>query len=274
MSLPLLRRLARAGLLAAPLLSLLIASPPAAAAGPAWTLQHEFSFSHDASSPQGAQASLVGGASVVDGVLRLQGSQAFAEYAGLIPSVENGYESWWTVSLWARQTQAVVDQAAVLVGQGVSAGYLPEFSLHLSRDAQDQARIWGINQSGWGGGASAAVAPADGWHHYAVLMAENRVALYVDGQFAASGGAGFDYSTPYFHGAMRFGRQVANNGGQFNGDLDDVRIYAGALDAETIAAQYAAGPSVSAVPEPASLALMLAGAGLLAGLGARRHRRA
>jgi hypothetical protein len=56
---------------------------------------------------------------------------------------------------------------------------------------------------------------------------------------------------------------VANEGGSFTGDLDDIRIYSGQLDAATIAAQYAAGPSP--VPEPATAALMGAGAlGLLA----------
>lgn len=246
----------------------------AQAAVPAFTLVHAFDFSRDADSAQGAHATLSGDAQVRGGVLAVRGDNAFAEYAGLIPSAENGADTWWTVSLWARQTPGTGTAAeAVMVGQGVVSGYLPEFALSLRPTAGGGSEVVGINQSGWAGARSAPVADTGVWHHYAVAMAENVVLLWVDGQYIGHGGAGWNYSTPYFHGNMRLGRQVSSFGGQFNGDLDDVRIYSGRLDDTTVQAQFMAGPSVSAVPEPASALMALAGGALLWGrLSARRNR--
>jgi hypothetical protein len=244
----------------------------AQAAVPAFTLVHSFDFSRDAHSTQGAQATLQGDVQVRDGVLALGGEQAYAEYAGLIPSAENGADTWWTVSLWARQTPGTgAAGEAVMVGQGVVSGYLPEFALSLRPTQGGGREVVGINQSGWGGARSAPVADTSVWHHYAVAMAENITLLWLDGQYIGHGAAGWNYSTPYFHGNLRLGRQVSGFGGQFHGELDDVRIYSGRLDDATVQAQFVAGPSVSAVPEPASALMALAGGALL---WARRRRSA
>lgn len=269
MSLNFLRRAGAVCLAVAGLLPL----EAAQAAVPPFTLVHAFDFSRDADSAQGARATLSGDVQVRDGVLAVRGDQAFAEYAGLIPSAENGADTWWSVSLWARQTPGTGTAAeAVMVGQGVVSGYLPEFALALRPTPGGGHEVAGTNQSGWGGGRSAPVADPAQWHHYTVAMAENTVLLWVDGQYIGHGGAGWNYSTPYFHGNLRLGRQVASFGGQFNGELDDVRIYSGRLDDATVQAQFLAGPSVSAVPEPSSALLALAGAGLLWGrLNARRN---
>jgi hypothetical protein len=238
---------------------------PALACAQDWTLLHSFDFSRGLSSTQGAVPSVVGHAVAEGGVLQLRGDASWLEFGpALIPTAENGFATWWSVSLWAREVQPRPNSTAVFVGQGVSQGFVPEFTLGLQRgSAGDTPAVAGINQSGWGGGISSPVATPEQWHHYAVAMRENGVLLYVDGQFAAASGPVFDYATPYYRGSTRFGRQVANEGGSFTGDLDDIRIYSGQLDAATIAAQYAAGPSP--VPEPATAALMGAGAlGLLA----------
>lgn len=246
------------------------AALPMAAAAQAWHLDHEFSFSSGATSAQGAAPVLVGGATVAGGMLQLRGSNAYATFASaLIPSAEAGNTVWWSVSLWAREMASPALGSAVLVGQGPATGYLPEFSPALRRESNG-LQAAGENQSGWAGAASATVGgvTAGAWHHYATVMRENVVYLYVDGQESGVGYAGHDYSTPYFHGSTRFGQQVAGYGAQFNGDLDDIRIYSGRLDAASIATQFAAGPS--AVPELSSVAGLLPG---LATLGALRARR-
>ena len=241
-------------------------APQAQAVEPPLTLRHAFNFTADANSSSGAIGSLHGGASVAQGVLQLRGAEAWAGYAALIPTAEDGGASWWSVSLWARQTTPHPGAMATMVGQGPAAGYLPEFTLGIAA-WNNPAVVQAQNQSGWAGAASA-TQPGSAWHHYATTMRENAVFLYVDGVLAASGAAGHDYSTPYLHGSMRLGRQVAGFGEQFTGDLDDVRIYAGRFDDATVAAQFAAGPSP--VPEPGALGLWALG---LAGLGALRRLR-
>lgn len=253
------------------LLGLVLAAPAQAtpAIGPPLTLLHAFNFSNDANSSAGAIGSLHGGASVAQGMLQLRGAEAWAGYAALIPTAENAGASWWSVSLWARQTTPHPGAMATLVGQGPAAGYLPEFTLGIAAWSTP-AVVQALNQSGWAGGAST-TQPGSGWHHYATAMRENAVFLYVDGVLAASGAAGHDYSTPYFHGSLRLGRQVADFGDQFTGDLDDVRIYAGQFDDATVAAQFAAGPSP--VPEPGAWALWALGLAGLAGVLRRRRQR-
>lgn len=254
------------------LLGFALAAPAqqAQATLPPLTLLHAFNFSADANSSSGAIGTLLGGgAAVADGMLQLRGAEARAGYNALIPSAEDAGASWWSVSLWARQTTPHPGAMATMVGQGPAAGYRPEFTLGIagwSAPAMVQAQ----NQSGWAGAASA-TQPGSGWHHCATTMRENAVFLYVDGVLAASGAAGHDYSTPYFHGSLRLGRQVAGFGEQFTGDLDDVRIYAGRLDDATVTAQFAGGPSP--VPEPGAWGLWVLGlASLGASLPLRRQR--
>lgn len=258
-------------LTASTLLALALAAPaqPAQAVAPPLTLLHAFDFSTDANSSSGAIGSLHGGATVADGMLQLRGAEAWAGYDALIPSAEDAGASWWSVSLWARQTTPHPGAMATMVGQGPAAGFLPEFTLGIA-SWSDPAQVQAQNQSGWAGAASAGQ-PGSGWHHYATTMRENAAFLYVDGVLVASGAAGHDYNTPYYHGSLRLGRQVAGFGEQFTGDLDDVRIYAGRLDDATVAAQFAGGPSP--VPEPGAWALWALGlAGLSAVLRLSRRR--
>jgi hypothetical protein len=103
---------------------------------------------------------------------------------------------------------------------------------------------------------------ATGWHHYVVVASLNAPAeLYIDGAlvgtaaYRVTGGSTFDIG--------------GDNGGyNWNGKIDDVRIYDTALSASEVASLTANG---TAVPEPDMLGLVGIG---LAALGvARRPRR-
>jgi len=119
------------------------------------------------------------------------------------------------------------------------------------------------------GGAGAV--PAGEWHHVALTVQDNgdgtRTAqVYVDG--SPLGSPSPFTQSPGAPNASAFNTYIgAGEGGTahlFSGLLDDVRVYDGVLTAGQVADVY------NNVPEPTTLALGLAGFGLL---GLRRRRR-
>jgi hypothetical protein len=133
-------------------------------------------------------------------------------------------------------------------GSGGSAFYLGHNPSHIIRGG-DQWLSAGVPY------------PSDGLtHQFAYVRSSSNTLLYIDGSLAAQTGAVNISSGGSF---TRFGRQYGPHAEYFNGTLDNVRIYDGALSASEINA-------VSAVPEPSSALMVLAG---LAGLGALRRRR-
>lgn len=101
------------------------------------------------------------------------------------------------------------------------------------------------------------------WHHVAVSMSGTSVAFYIDGVAAGTGTINTtmgDAGGPVYIGNRR--DQISGGSGpmDFNGYLDDVRIYNTALSQSEIQ---------SVIPEPGSILLVVSGALFLA--SRRRH---
>jgi hypothetical protein len=118
----------------------------------------------------------------------------------------------------------------------------------------------------WGDDINAGAAPATevgAWHHVAWTntAGSNEQSIFVDGVLAISGGAGG--SGGYGgNGGQTLLVGSSNNGGSFNGDLDDVRVYDEVLSGAQIEAL------ATAIPEPTSGILLS-----LASLALLRRRR-
>ncbi|MCH1508876.1 MAG: LamG domain-containing protein [Akkermansiaceae bacterium] len=99
------------------------------------------------------------------------------------------------------------------------------------------------------------------WHHvtWTNTAGSNEQSIYVDGVLAVSGGAG-GYGA---NGGQTLLIGTSNNGGSFNGDLDDVRVYD-----EVLSAAQIADLATVAIPEPTSGILLS-----LASLALLRRRR-
>ncbi len=119
----------------------------------------------------------------------------------------------------------------------------------------------------WGDDTNAGAAPATevgAWHHvtWTNTAGSNEQSIYVDGQLVVSGAAGGTggYSA---NGGQTLLIGTSNNGGSFNGDLDDVRVYD-----EVLSAAQIADLATVAIPEPTSGILLS-----LASLALLRRRR-
>ena len=231
-------------------LALVASSPDSRAAA----LLHQYSFSNGLIDAVGGRNGIAeNGASVEHGALVLDGVDDFVQFDTHLISTSGSY----SVSLFANQ--AIVQTNYIeFISQGSTGGpgyYIGQDPNRLIR-ASDSWLNTGIHM------------PTPGaWHHYAVtvdsILGTSR--LFVDGMAVATLHSAIVTTTGGTD--TRLGAQFQNFGEYFNGELDEIEIYSGALSENEIASLASVKPGV--VPIPTSGLLLLSA---LVGLGGRFSR--
>ena len=137
----------------------------------------------------------------------------------------------FTVAFWARLDPDAPSRPHPLLALDSQTGREPEFSLALQPTRAAYGLVFEVR--GRGLDARAFAAPAifapSRWHHVAIIVdsAQGRAAFHVNGRDVTATGAlrpGFQ-----LNGVLRVGRRVAGGPLPFDGQLDDLRIYARSL---------------------------------------------
>ncbi len=197
---------------------------------PAATLIHHYPMNGDVSDAVGGvDGQLFGGAAVVDGALSLDGETGFAELPQRIVPTSGSY----SVSLFVRNRTAIDFWAEYLsqgaLGNAFFIGHAPEGQIRVG----DAWLLTGF-----------ATPPIDGLYHHFVVTVDavaNQTRLYVDGVQRASTNIAVTSSPS--GGNTRFGRQHTTNLEYLDGEIDEVRVYTGALTAAEVAGLWTTGPS-------------------------------
>ena len=170
-----------------------------------------------------ANATPVGGATLANGVLTLDGSTGYAQFGAQIVPTTGSY----TVSLFVRNRTALT-QLAEYISQGQSVA--PGFFIGHSASGQIRAT------DSWAA-TGAAAPPIDGLFHHLVLVVDsvaNQSRLFVDGSLSQT--LASRIVTAATGANTRLGRQFDPFTEYLNGDIDEVRVFRGALDAAAVAA--------------------------------------
>lgn len=207
----------------------IIGAPAVFAAGtPTVQLLHHFPFTSGLTDAAGGATGSLLGAAVSDGVLTLDGEGAHAQFdARLVPSGS------WTVSMFVRNRTLFDAQAAYL-----SQGSFLEPALTIGHTVGGGF----VYLDTQGGGAQAPT--IDGLFHHIVVVADslsNAVTVYRNGNAWITGQP--YTSIPAAGNNTRLGRGVDGLNGFFAGDIDELRVYAGALGPAEVTALYTAGAS-------------------------------
>jgi hypothetical protein len=241
--------------------ALLLGTGPAALPGHAQTLVHQYVFNGNVSDTVGsANGTLQGGATASGGVLSLDGTDDYVQFGSHIVPTSGSY----SVTLFAtRNANAPLNTLFELISQGSSG---PGFFIGRNADGTIRASDAWVN--------TGVAFPTDTARHHFALTVDATVGpgtsvLYVDGvQRATLANA---ITSTNLGTDTRFGRQFDPFAEFFGGQMQDVRIYSGALSSGQVAALNAAGPVTSvAAPEPSALALALP---ILSAMGMVCHRR-
>ncbi|MCC7003763.1 MAG: hypothetical protein IT357_16520 [Gemmatimonadaceae bacterium] len=177
----------------------------------------------------GVDGAIVGNATLTDGVLGLDGT-SYAEFPSAIVPAQGSY----SVSLFVRSRTSLA-QAAAYLAQGSAGG--PGFGI-----GQSASGVLRVPET-WGN--TTAPAPGiDALFHHVVLVVDsvaNQSRLYVDGSLQQTlnnrleiGAAG---------SPTRLGVTFGTLADFFDGDIDEVRVYRGAIDGTQVVALNTSGVS-------------------------------
>lgn len=226
------------------------------------TLLHYYDFNTDLNSGAtlvdltgSANGTLQGGAQTQNGALSLNGQDAYVQFANVIIPVTGSYSVTFNLTRNSEQSGSFVEW----LSQGQSGG--PGF--YIGTNPNGAIRVG----DSWTPGVSPT--PAGVLTHYALVVdsSNSLSTLYIDGISVA--GVTMAIGTGSGGSSTRLGRQFDPADEFFNGSMDELRIYDGALDDSAIAAL--ANPPTTQVSEPGGLALLsIALAAMLAHLTARR----
>jgi hypothetical protein len=216
------------------------------------TLIHTYTFTGNFNDETGSlNGTAQNEANVAGNVLNLDGVNDYVEFAsGVIPT---------------SGSFSVLISAKLLVS--VPQNYYMELISQTGSFYFGPAAFTGVFRLGDPWGSTGVAYPNDGtWHTFGITsdVGGNTTSIYIDGIFQASRAG----TTSPGADISRFGRQYNGHAEYFNGQMDNIRIYSGALTAGEVFTLSGAAPSV---PEPWTMALT--GAGLIA-FGLRRRMRA
>ncbi len=205
------------------------------------TLLHHYNFDSDVSDAVGGvNGTLQGGAIVSGGVLNLDGIDDFVDFnAKLVPTSGS-----YSVTLFAGQNAIQSGIHTEFISQGFSSG--PGFYIGTNPSGVIRLSDSIIN--------SGVPFIADGTlHHYALVVDAGlgQTEFFIDGVSQAV--FNFAVATTTGGSNTRFGRQFGNFAEFFHGQLDDIRIYNGALSTQEV------GDLANAVPETSTYILFAMG---------------
>jgi hypothetical protein len=168
------------------------------------------------------------------------------------------------ISLWFKPSDTQQTSADIL-DKGHGYGTDPYFGGYVLQYLDDTSTIDAVygNGTSFPGLNSGGAYKDKQWHHMAANLGDDEIALYIDGKLIskiAGKGPIADNDSDLFFGMHRY------LGRFYNGKLDDIRIYDGALSATDVSQLY------KSVPVPATMLLLGTGIAGLAGTRLRRKK--
>jgi glucose/arabinose dehydrogenase len=215
------------------------------------SLKHRWSFSDLTDSIGGANATLVGSASLSGGSLQLPGGGTFANYASINisntlainPSISvevwvtlNALQNWSKVWMFGQDGtgEPTLSYINFTPRTGV-AGNPPKLDFDPSNDVE-------FNTTG--GANSPALVTGHEYHAVAVYDSGfNLMTLYIDGFPVDTGSMGQHNIEQLGFNTGRFGCGYFFSDPDLTGSIDELRVYAGVMTANDVANSFQAGPN-------------------------------
>lgn len=172
----------------------------------------------------------------------------------------------FTISVWINTTSTGGEVVLAKHDAGYFNGYIMQTNAASGYGSPNKAMFYTSNAPGPEAISTTSINNGQ-WHHLAASYQAGVTSLYVDGNLEsvkATGTVGANTRDFIVGGLYAF----TNNVGGYNGLIDDVQVYNNALSGGDVS--YLFANAGSPVPEPASVACLLAGVGALA---ARRRRK-
>jgi len=248
----------------------------------AQTLVHRYDFNTTNDSVGTANGTLVGTASLAGGALVTDGGKGTVNgtWSGtgprmtLDPSAVAGItgafsiEDWFTCTTgWPKYDSCYALSDGSDPGSQ-SASYLlavPVRGYNPYPSGVNVVGAGGISRPavGWDLGMEGIYLDTPGVHQTVLTYDGNSFRYYVDGVLSTFGIGGGPVSDPGFN-LSTLPNIGINGGSPFNdpsltGSTYDFRIYSGALSADQVATNFAAGSDVVGIPEPGTIALLVVG---------------
>jgi hypothetical protein len=145
----------------------------------------------------------------------------------------------WTIALWANEASDGSGNYVATYGRFLSQDGGAGFEWDSGANTDSQYYFWHSTITAWqqGFGTSSAVTPVfDKWTHLAMVYDGRNLTLYRNGNQGALGGkvsipVNASLNFPGYAGAVQIGSELDIDAGRnWNGLLDDVAIFTGALN--------------------------------------------
>lgn len=217
-------------------------------------LVNRYSFTNDVSDSVGAQDGVLwGNAQVADGKVTLLGDPTYKNsYVELPRRLISSYDAV-TMECWMTMPTTVGTWARIYDFGSQTSGASGYSYIFLTRSGIPTTRTVLASPGPAEAMVESATTLLDGFSGQMVVVYDsvnNRQALYANGALVISGDLGGKTMADVNDLHCWLGKSLYSGDSGLSGDIDEFRIYAGALTDAQIAASYTAGPNKVALPAP------------------------